>query len=196
MRRLVLATVMTVLLGACGNATPVQVGSMATATSSPSPDIRPSATSSAPARLYPYSLPWPVDLVESDWRFATAAWDGTARIDHGNRYTDSAETRDGSLFAFGFPMTGGPEDLRDLVAEQAQAWHGCQPEPSAEEPVEGGVADGILGVYACGVTPVLRWVGVHEGFGLFVGLIVAPGSDVDEVEARFREHLAGLEWTG
>ena len=58
------------------------------------------------------------------------------------------------------------------------------------------MADGILGVYARGVTTVLRWVGVHEGFGLFVGLIVAPGSDVDEVEARFREHLAELEWTG
>jgi hypothetical protein len=37
---------------------------------------------------------------------------------------------------------------------------------------------------------------VHEGFGLFVGLIVAPGSDVDEVEARFKEHLGELEWTG
>jgi hypothetical protein len=196
MTRRVLAAVMFALLGACGSAPPVPVTPMATVSSSPSPTVAPSATSSASARMYPYSLPWPGEQVESDWRFAAAAWDGTARIDHGNRFTDSVETRDGALFAFGLPIGGGPEDLRDLVAEQAQAWHGCQREPSAEETVRGGGADGIFGVYACGGTPVLRWVGVHEGFGLFVGLIVAPGSDLDEVEARFKEHIGELEWTG
>lgn len=140
-------------------------------------------------------MPWPADQLTSEWRFATAAWDGTSRIDHGNKYTDNVGTTDGSLFAFGLPTDGGAEDLRDLVSEQAAGWHGCDGEPSEERALSGGGADGIYGVYECGSTKVLRWFGVNDGFGLFIGLILASDEDFDEAATHFKKHISELEWT-
>jgi hypothetical protein len=196
MRDRVLAAAMCLLLGACGGASVQSPTGSVAASISPTPTAFAAATASEPAeRLYPYSLQWPADELPAPWRFATTAWDGEARIDHGNAYTDSAEASDGSLFAFGYPTEGGAEGLSDLVAQQAQEWHACNAEPSVEEPLSGGGADGIYAVYACGSSTVLRWVGTHHGFGIFVGLILAPGVDLDQAASRFEERIGQLEWT-
>lgn len=162
------------------------------------PSVLPSPTvSAAGARLYPYELTWPEDQLESEWRYAGEAWDGMGRIDHGGPLTDLVETTDGSLFAAGYPTDQSVEEFRDLVAGQAAVWHGCDREPVTEEPMTGGGAEGIYGEYRCRASTVHRWFGVHNGFALFVAMIVAPaaGVDIDEVGSRFRQHVGALEWT-
>ena len=186
MRARVLAAALALLLTACGE------GAATSETPTASLDASPTAPA---ARIYPYTLEWPADELEGEWRLATAGWDGTAQINHGNPMTDVVETSDGSLFAFGAPTDADPEGFRDLVAQQAAEWHGCEPEPSDEEPLTAGGAEGIYGAYTCGSSTVLRWTGVHEGFGLFLGLILAPDADVEEAAARFKQRIPELQWT-
>jgi hypothetical protein len=122
------------------------------------------------------------------------AWDGTSRIDHGNKYTDQVTTKDGDLFAFGYPTTISVADLESKVADQANEWHACDAEPMAREAHTGGGSEGIFSVYRCGSTPVLRWVGIHDGFGLFVGLILKPFVDTEEASTRFKERVGAMTW--
>lgn len=177
---------MAILVSACGAAPadpPIE-------TASPNPDPPPSESvlasaspeaSEAAGPLYPYVLQWPAESAVRDWQYATAPWDGVSRVDSGGRYTDLLLAREGRLFAFGMPTDGTPGDLRDLVSGQAEEWHGCEPEPAIEEPLTGGGSEGIYGEYACGGSTVARWFGVHEGFGLFVGLIVSGSEVPDDV---------------
>ena len=189
-----------VCLGACGgtNAVPgseAPVGSaVSTAppvSSSAPPTVEPTP---APAADYPYTLSWPEDELETSWRYATVAWDGTSRIDHGNKYTDQVTTKDGDLFAFGYPTTISVAELESKVASQATEWHGCDADATEKESLPAGGSEGIFAVYKCGSTPVLRWVSIHDGFGLFVGLILNPSVDTEDAIAGFKERISGLTW--
>lgn len=153
------------------------------------------ATASGTARLYPYTLAWPEGELIGAWRYATAPWDGVARIDHGNRYTDSVRTTDGDLFAFGYETDGTVEELQALIADQATASHGCDHEPVDEAPLSGGSEPGILAVHECSGRTVLRWFGVHDGFGLAVALIVALDAELEPARAQFEERIGSLVWS-
>jgi hypothetical protein len=135
-------------------------------------------------------MAWPPDELESKWRPADTMWDGTSRVDHGNEYTDYVRTADGHLFAFGHPTTAGVEDFEALVAELAAEWHDCAEEASEQETLAVDGTDGILATYQCGPTPVLRWIGVRDGVGMAVILLVTDGADVDQARAHFAERLA------
>jgi hypothetical protein len=146
--------------------------------------------------VYPYAMAWPPDELETKWRPADTAWDGTSRVDHGNEYTDYVRTVDGHLFAFGFETTGDAEQLEALLAEQATEWHGCNADATEQEPLTMGGTDGILATYACGESEVLRWVGVRDGFGMAVILLVADDADFGEARDHFTDRLTGgLTWT-
>jgi len=41
---------------------------------------------------------------------------------------------------------------------------------------------------------VLRWVGIRDGFGLFIGLILKPFVDSEDAIARFKERIGALTW--
>jgi hypothetical protein len=198
LKRALLIGLLVICVGACGGTVVPASGALA---SSGTPTARPATPSVAPtggqpeaAADYPYTLPWPADELETSWRYASVAWDGTSRIDHGNKYTDQVTTSDGDLFAFGYPTTGSVEELESKVANQATEWHGCDAEPTETEALPAGGSDGIFAVYRCGSAPVLRWVGVHDGFGLFIGLILKPFVDSDEATVRFKERIAELTW--
>ena len=184
--------------GACGgtvvpaSGAPVRSAtpSAALATASVAPTVEP-----APAAAnYPYTLQWPADEIEKPWRYASVAWDGTSRIDHGNKYTDQVTTTFGDLFAYGIPTTISVTELESRVASQAAELHNCAAEPTEREALPAGGSEGIFAVYQCGSTPVLRWVGIHDGFGLFIGLILKPFVDVDDAGARFKERVTALTW--
>ena len=185
------------LLTSCSGA---PAGSSVTSASAAAASQAPPASASAQPSLvagrpYQYTLTWPAEETNGEWQFATAAWDGESRVDSGNQYTDLLQVDDGRLFAFGVPTDEGPQELRGMVAEQAERWHGCDRDPTVEEALIGGGAEGIYGEYTCGGSTVLRWFGVHEGFGLFIGLIVGTDAEVDEASARFKEQVGELEWT-
>lgn len=197
MKGALLSGLLAICVAACGtvvppSGTPVASGTPTTRPATPSavPTVKPSPESAD----YPYSIPWPDDELETPWRYAFVAWDGTSRIDHGNKYTDQATTKDGDLFAFGFPTTMSVAELETKVADQAAEWHDCESEPTQREPLEAGGSDGIFSVYECFSLPVLRWVGIHDGFGLFVGLILKPFVDTDDAMARFKERVGSLTW--
>ncbi|HEX6139006.1 MAG TPA: hypothetical protein VF013_00910 [Candidatus Limnocylindria bacterium] len=168
-------------------------GCTVAATPSPVQSVAPSP--SEVASIYPYSIPWPADELETKWLYASTAWDGESRIDHGNMYTDEVRTRDGYLFAFGLPISGTAADMQELVALQATEWHGCSREPSEEHPLAGGGEEGIFAVHDCGGETVLRWFAVHKGFGLFAALIVAPDADPQTAQAHFEHQIGELVWT-
>jgi hypothetical protein len=176
-----------------GSGVPARSGAptagLATPAAAPTVERTPAA-----AADYPYALPWPADELETSWRYATVAWDGTSRIDHGNKYTDQVTTRDGDLFAFGYPTTISVAELEAKVASQATEWHHCDAEPMEKEAYPAGDAEGIFAVYRCGSLPVLRWVGIHDDFGLFIGLILKPFVDTEEASARFKERVGALTW--
>lgn len=186
-------------VGACGgtvvpaSSTPVSSG---TPTAGPAtPSVAPTVERSPVAAAdYPYTLPWPAEELETSWRYASVPWDGMSRIDHGNKYTDQVTTRDGDLFAFGYPTTISVAELESKVASQATEWHGCDNEPTEREPLRAGGSEGIFAVYRCGSTPVLRWVGIHEGFGLFIGLILKPLVVTEDAIAHFKERIGSLAW--
>jgi hypothetical protein len=187
-----------ICLGACGGTAVPAIGSPVSSTSTAIP-ATPSAAPTVertPAAVvdYPYTLSWPDDELETSWRYATVAWDGTSRIDHGNRYTDQVTTIDGDLFAFGYLTTISVAELETKVATQATEWHGCDSEATAKEPLQAGGSEGMFAVYRCGSTPVLRWVGIHDGFGLFVGLILKPFIDVEDAGTRFKDRITALTW--
>ena len=189
--------------GCAGNVMPsatVAVPSPTSATASPSGTAPASPLGEAPSgelasAVYPFVLSWPAGDVKSSWRTATKVWDGMARIDHGNAYTDSVRTTDGDLFAFGYPTDASVDDVEHLVAEQAATWHGCEAEPLEKVPLAAGDSEGVLATYNCEAIRVLRWIGTHDGFGLFVGLIVASDTDPDEARARFADRISELRWT-
>ncbi|HEX5017811.1 MAG TPA: hypothetical protein VFX15_09525 [Actinomycetes bacterium] len=139
-------------------------------------------------------MPWPEDELEKPWRYASVAWDGTSRIDHGNKYTDQATTEHGDVFAFGFPTTMSNSELEAKIAAQATEWHGCDAEPAEREDFQADGSDGIFAVYQCGSAPVLRWVSVHDGFGLFIGLVLKPFVETDVAAAEFKERISALTW--
>lgn len=199
MNRILLTGLVAICVGACGGtvvpASGAPVGSGTPTAGSATPSVAPTVERSAAAPAdYPYTLAWPGDELETSWRYATVAWDGTSRIDHGNMYTDQVTTRDGDLFAFGYPTTISVAELESKVATQATEWHHCDGEPTKREALRAGGAEGIFAVYRCGSTPVLRWVGVHGGFGLFIGLILKPFVDTDDAIARFKERISALRW--
>lgn len=148
------------------------------------------------SRVYPYTLPWPDAELEGKWLYADLPWDGEARIDHGNQYTDSVRTQDGDLFAFGHEMSGTAADLQELVAQQATEWHGCDAEPTDEASLTGGGEDGVLAVHDCGGRTVLRWFAVHDAFGLAVALIVASDADLEVARSHFEDRIGELVWNG
>ncbi len=199
MKAALLTGLLTICVGACGGTV---VPASSAAVDSAAPTLRsttPSVTatfkpSSASAAEYPYTLSWPEDELETSWRYASVAWDGTSRIDHGNKYTDQVTTRDGDLFAYGFPTTMSVAELESKVADQAVAWHHCDGEPTEREPLAAGGSVGVFAVYRCGSLPVLRWIGVHDGFGVFVGFVLKPFVDTDEAIARFKEQVGALTW--
>jgi hypothetical protein len=159
--------------------------------------IRPSLSPTAQADTaadYPYRLPWPEDELETPWRLALVPWDGSARIDHGDKYTDSVRTSVGDLFAFGYPTTGSAADVRGVIARQATEWHGCDDQPTHEWLLAGGGVEGIEGLWYCGTIRVLRWAGVHEGFGMAIMLIVTT-SDLEDARAAFERSIGDLIWT-
>ena len=163
----------------------------APATPSAAPTVKRSTAASAD---YPYTVAWPADELETSWRYATVPWDGTSRIDHGNKYTDQVTTKDGDLFAYGYPTTISVAELETKVATQAAEWHHCEAEPTQREALRAGASEGIFAVYRCGSTPVLRWVGIHEGFGLFIGLVLKPFVDTEVAAATFKERISSLTW--
>jgi hypothetical protein len=183
-RRLVGGLVAVIVLAGCGSGgTPSGTASLAA-----------SESASAEARIYPYTVPWPDSDIETKWRYADTVWDGEARIDHGNEYTDAVRTNDGDLFAFGYETSGSAADLQALTARQAAEWHGCTEEPSDEQPLTAGGEEGILAVHDCGGQTVLRWFGVHDGFGLAVALILASDADPATARAHFEERIGQLVW--
>ena len=199
MKGALLTGLLAICVGACGGtvgpASGAPISSATPNTGSAIPSAAPTVERSAarPA-AYPFTLTWPADELETSWRYATVAWDGSSRVDHGNMYTDQVTTSDGDLFAFGYPTTISGADLESKVATQATEWHRCDSEPMEKEAFRGGGSEGIFAVYRCGSTPVLRWVGVHGGFGLFVGLILKPFVDTQDAIARFKERIAALTW--
>lgn len=159
------------------------------------PSVAPTVERSPAASAdYPYRLLWPAEELETSWRHASVAWDGTSRLDHGNKYTDQVTTRDGDLFAFGYPTTISVAELESKVARQATEWHHCDREPTKREALRAGGSEGIFAVYQCGSTPVLRWVGIHGGFGLFIGLILKPFVDTEDTITHFKERISALTW--
>ena len=187
MNRLILVACLVALLAGCAGAAPSSGGVSVSPALSPTPDAE------TPAN-YPYVLPWPSDELETPWRMALVPWDGSARIDHGNKYTDSVRTSVGDLFAFGYPTTGSAADVRDVIRRQATEWHGCDEQPTDEKPLAGGGAEGIAGLWYCGTMRILRWAGVHEGFGMAIMLIVTT-SDLEEARANFERSIGDLVWT-
>lgn len=200
MKRALLIGLLAICLGACGggaaSGTNPQVSIGAPTAAPATPSTAPTVEASpAAAAGYPYTLHWPEAELETSWRYATVAWDGSARIDHGNKYTDQVTTMDGDLFAFGYPTTISVAELESKVASQATEWHGCDAEATEKEPLPAGGSEGIFAVYTCGSTSVLRWVGIHDGFGLFVGLILKPLIDAEDAIAGFKERIGGLTWS-
>ena len=196
---LLIGLVLAICVGACGGAVvPASGAPGSSGTPTSGPATRPAAPtdrrSPAASADYPYTLAWPEDELETSWRYATVEWDGTSRIDHGNKYTDQVTTRDGDLFAFGYPTTISVAELESTVANQASKWHGCDAEPTEREALPADGSEGIFAVYRCGSTPVLRWVGIHDGFGLFIGLILKPSVDSEGAIARFKERIGALTW--
>jgi hypothetical protein len=194
-----LTGLLAICVGACGGtvvpAASAAVDSPSPTSGSATPSVTPTVKpSSASAADYPYTLSWPEDELETSWRYATVAWDGTSRIDHGNKYTDQVTTREGDLFAYGFPTTMSVAELESKVANQATEWHHCDREPTEREPLAAGGSAGVFAVFRCGSQPVLRWVGVHEGFGVFIGLVLKPFVDTEDVIARFKDRVGALTW--
>ena len=199
MKGSLLTGLLAICVGACGGTVVPASGAPANSgarTAGPAtPSVAPTVERSpAVSADYPYTLSWPEDELETSWRYASVAWDGTSRIDHGNKYTDQVTTRDGDLFAFGYPTTVSVAELESKVANQATEWHRCDGEPTEREALPAGGSEGIFAVYRCGSTPVLRWVGIHEDFGLFIGLILKPFVDTEEAIARFKERIRALDW--
>ena len=196
---LLIGLLLAICVGACGGTVVPASGAPA---SSGTPTVGPATPSAAPtggrsaaaSADYRYTLPWPADELETSWRYASVAWDGTSRIDHGNKYTDQVTTQDGDVFAFGYPTTISVAELETKVANQATEWHGCDAEPMEREALPAGGSEGIFAVYQCGSAPVLRWVGVHDGFGLFIALILKPFVDTEDAIARFKERIGALTW--
>jgi hypothetical protein len=187
---------MALVLSACA-APAQQPAASSLAASSLAASTTPAAVSVPPSQAaadYPYTLPWPEDELIGGWRYATVAWDGEARINHGNQYTDSARTSDGDLFAFGYPTSGTAAELQTRIAQQAAEWHGCDAMASDEQPLAGGGEEGILAVHDCGGRTVIRWYAVHEGFGLIVALIVGTGADLAAARTHFEDRIAALIW--
>lgn len=178
------------LLAGCGSGG----APSATLGGTPSPTSSAAPTATEGARVYPYTLPWPAAELEREWQYADLAWDGEARIDHGNKYTDATRTQDGDLFAFGYQTTGTAADLQALVARQAAESHGCELDPREEQPLAGGGEDGVLAVHDCGGQTVIRWFGVHEGFGLAVALIVGSEADAEVARSHFEARIGELVW--
>ncbi len=198
MKGALLIGLLAIWAGACGGAAvpasgaPVRSAtpSAALATPSVAPTVEP-----APATAnYPYTLHWPADEIDKPWRYASVAWDGTSRIDHRNKYTDQMTTTFGDLFGYGIPTTISVAEFESEVASQAAELHNCEPEPTEREALPAGGSEGIFAVYQSGSTPVLRWVGIHDGFGLFIGLILKPFVDVEHASARFKEQVSALAW--
>jgi hypothetical protein len=193
-----LTGLLAIWVGACGSTVPASGAPVASGT----PTAGPATSAAAPTAErsdagpadYPYTLPWPADELQTSWRHASVAWDGTSRIDHGNKYTDQVTTDDGDLFVFGYPTTISVPELESKVARQAAEWHHCDGEPSEREGLRAGGSEGIFAVYRCGSSPVLRWVGIHAGFGLFVGLILKPFVKTEDAIARFKERISALAW--
>lgn len=160
-RTLIGATVIVAVIGGCSS------GEQPSTSSAPSAGATGSDTTagSLASAVYPYTMTWPADELESKWRSADSAWDGTSRVDHGNEYTDYVRTADGHLFAFGYATATTAEQFEALVAEQAAEWHGCDAAATEQEALAVDGTDGILTTYQCGPTPVLRWVGVRHRHG-------------------------------
>ena len=199
MKRALLTGLLAICVGACGGTVVPTSGALVSSgapTAGPAtPSVAPTVERSPAASAdYPYTLRWPEDELETSWRHASVAWDGTSRIDHGNKYTDQVTTRDGDLFAFGYPTTISVTELESKVARQATEWHHCDREPTEREVLPADGSEGIFAVYRCGSTPVLRWVGIHGDFGLFIGLILKPFVDTEEAIARFKERIGALDW--
>ncbi len=199
MKGALLIGLLAICVGACsGTVVPASarpVGSRIPTVVPATPVVVPTTEPSpAPPADYPYAISWPDDELKTPWRYASVAWDGTSRIDHGNKYTDQVTTKDGDLFAFGLPTTMEVAELETKVANQATEWHQCESEPTQREPLAAGGSDGIFAVYECFSLPVLRWVGIHDGFGLFIGHILNPLVDTDDAIARFKERVGALTW--
>ena len=199
MKGALLTALLAICVGACAGTTVVASGSPisggAPSATLATPSVAPTvAETPAPPANYPYTLTWPADEIEKPWRYASVAWDGISRIDHGNKYTDQMTTKDGDVFAYAHPTTLSVVELEADVADQATKWHNCEREPIQTEVVNAGGSEGIFGVYECFSLPVLRWVGVHDGFGLFIGLILKPLVDTDDAAARFKERVSDLTW--
>jgi hypothetical protein len=197
--RPIVARLLTVMLSAVAIAACTGSGGPSGAPSSAGAQSNPAPTTAAPSptarpRLYPYVLTWPEDQLRTTWRYASVAWDGEMRIDHGNAQTDSVKTLDGDLFAFGVETTGTAADLQQRIAANATREHGCDVEPLDEAALTGGGEEGILALHSCNGERVLRWFAVHDGFGLAAFLLLAPDVDADAARSRFEAAIAALTW--
>jgi hypothetical protein len=182
-----------VVLAGCAGAGGGTIGPSAAASGTDQPSGVAPSPSGRP-RIYPYVFPYPESELKSKWRYASTAWDGETRIDHGNGSTDWVKTNDGDLFAFGDETNGTAADIQSKTAAQATEWHGCDPEPLEEAAIPGGGEPGILAIHDCNGERVIRWFAVHDGFGLRVMLIVASGGDLAIARSHFEAGIAGLTW--
>lgn len=168
------------------------LSSTAALAASPSPGASP-VTDGVPfvSPVYGYTI-----VVPAGWsaRPASAAWDGSSRVDSSAPITDQLQ---GPLGLFLF-VYGGPTGLAlgDFAAEQQRntaAWHGCPDVPdSIVETTLSGVP-ARLHTFLCQGNLVHKLFAVRDGMALVVNQIGLP-QDPQATADRFLETVASLAW--
>jgi hypothetical protein len=193
--------VTSLLVAACGAGTaspsPADVSPSPAATPMPSadPDASPRADVTVTSKRYPYTLTVPGDAVAIAPTLATAAWDGTTRIDSADAHTDWLGFEgDRTFFVYGAPIDTSLADFAASSQAQVAEWHGCPDTPESTADVTVGGAPGRLHLFHCQGLLVMKLMTVANGFGLVLNQI-GPDADPAAEQALLLGRIADLSWT-
>lgn len=167
-----------------------------TASVAPSPTSAPAATAGRDtfrSTVYPYQLTLPAGVLKTPWVAAREAWNGTGRIDHGDRHTDYASVADGDLFVFGTPWPGTLDEFYQREQQNAVDDHSCTDPPLAVVETAVAGSDAVLHTQECQGAFVVKVAVVRQAFGLVITELVW-GNDRQGAIDRLMESLAGLKW--
>jgi hypothetical protein len=154
-----------------------------------------SAGSTAPftSTVYPYSLELPSGVLTRNWRPATRARDGQARVATDTPNIDTTGTSEGDLLVWGLPWDKDLAGLQQLVGATMARFHGCSASSEAEPFTVAGVA-GIGQRARCAQqTDTVTAVMVKDGSGLVFRLRYDPAKEAVAFQTLVR-WLGGLTW--
>jgi hypothetical protein len=154
----------------------------------------PGTTALFTSSIYPYTLELPAGVSTRNWKPATRAWDGQARIATDTPNVDATGTVDGTLLVWGLPWDGTAATFGGLASDTMARFHGCKSMSKPEPFVLGTIAGtGQLHLCAQGFRTFTATV-VSDGYGLVFRLRYDPAKESVVVE-HLVGWLDGLTWT-